>query len=67
MKTENEIRLQRSYWHGAFDMLNIPENAKSDKLNNEKITAQTWLAALDWMLSPSEESSGKTDKPEDKK
>jgi hypothetical protein len=55
MRNENEVRLKLSYWHGAFDTLNIPENARSDKLNREKIVAQTWLTALDWMLGQSDE------------
>jgi hypothetical protein len=50
MRTEDEVRLKLSYWHGAYDTLNTPENARLDKLGKEKLTAQTWLAALDWML-----------------
>jgi hypothetical protein len=64
MRNETEINLKRAYWNGAFDTLNTPENAKSDKFNKEKLIAQTWLASLDWILSQSEEPSIK---PEDKK
>ena len=67
MRNENEVNLKRSYWMGAFDTLNTPENARSDKLNKEKITAQTWLAALDWILGKSDETPGVLDKPGDKK
>ena len=60
MRDENEVRLKLAYWHGAYDTLNIPENARSDKLNKEKIVAQTWLTALDWMLGQSDEKSEKS-------
>jgi hypothetical protein len=59
MRSENEVKLKLSYWHGAKDTLNTPENARSDKLIKEKITAQTWLAVLDWMLGQSHETSEK--------
>jgi hypothetical protein len=67
MRNENEVNLKRAYWMGAFDTLNTPENAKSDKLVKEKITAQTWLTALDWMLGQSDEKYSKSDIPEGKK
>jgi hypothetical protein len=63
MKTENEINLKRSYWNGALDMLNIPENAKSEKLLKERVIAQTWLNALDWMLTQNGESNTEIQKP----
>ncbi len=62
MKNETEINLKRSYWLGALDMLNIPENARADKLNKERITAQSWLAALDWVLGQSGESTAEVEK-----
>jgi hypothetical protein len=67
MKNESEINLKRSYWLGALDMLNIPENARSEKLNKEKITAQTWLVALDWVLSQGNETNSEVDILESKK
>jgi hypothetical protein len=67
MRDENEIKMKRAYWNGAFDTLNIPENAKSDKLNKEKVVAQTWLTALDWMLGQSEDAASKQLNAEDKK
>jgi hypothetical protein len=67
MRSENEINLKRAYWNGAFDTLNTPENAKSDKFSKEKLTAQTWLAVLDWILGQSDEASSKLDRPGDKK
>jgi hypothetical protein len=66
MRNESEVNLKRAYWMGAFDTLNTTENAKSDKLLKEKITAQIWLAALDWMLGQSDETASKFD-PDDKK
>ena len=67
MRNENEVNLKRAYWMGAYDTLNTPENAKSDKLLKEKITAQVWLAALDWMLGHSDETAGKFDTMDKKK
>ncbi len=67
MRDEIEIKLKRAYWNGAFDTLNIPENARSDKFNKEKTIAQTWLTALDWMLGQSDETASKLDASEIKK
>jgi hypothetical protein len=67
MRNENEVNLKRAYWMGAYDTLNTPENAKSDKLLKEKITAQVWLAALDWMLGQSDEIASKFDTMDKKK
>ena len=66
MRDEIEIKLKRAYWNGALDTLNNSENAKPDKLSKEKISAQTWLAALDWMLGQSDEASSKLNRPEEK-
>ena len=54
MRDENEIRLKRAYWYGVFDALNVPEKARTDKLDKEKLTAQVWLAAMDWLLGQGE-------------
>ncbi len=64
MRNESEIKLKRSYWFGVFDALNTPENAKSDKLNKEKLTAQTWLVSLDWILGQDENIADKLERPE---
>jgi hypothetical protein len=64
MKDDNEIKLKRAYWYGVYDALNTPEKARNDKLDKEKLTAQIWLSALDWMLGQGEEGS-KLDRPED--
>jgi hypothetical protein len=65
MRVENEIKLKRAYWFGAYDALNTPEKARSEKSDKEKLTAQVWLAALDWMLGQNEEMPSKLDRPED--
>jgi hypothetical protein len=64
MRDDNEIKLKRAYWFGVFDALNTPEKAKSDKVDKEKLTAQVWLAALDWILGQNEDAA-KLDRPED--
>ena len=60
MRSEDEVKLKISYWQGAWDILDTSENAKSDKLNKQKITVQTWLAALDWTFGVSEASTIKS-------
>jgi hypothetical protein len=67
MRNEPEINLKRAYWNGAFDALNTPENAKSEKLSKERLTAEVWLSAMDWMLGKSDEAVSKLDRPEVKK
>jgi hypothetical protein len=66
MRDDNEIKLKRAYWFGVFDALNTPEKAKSDKVDKEKLTAQVWLAALDWILGQNEDAA-KLERPEDNK
>jgi hypothetical protein len=60
MRSEDEVKVKISYWQGAWDILNTPEIVKSDKLNTQKITAQTWLAALDWTFGVSDKSTVKS-------
>jgi len=67
MRDENEIRLKRAYWYGVFDALNVPEKARTDKLDKEKPTAQVWLAALDWLLGQGEEAASKLDRMDEMK
>jgi hypothetical protein len=64
MRNEDEVKLKQAYWNGTFDTLNTPENAKSGKFNDERITALTWLAALDWMLGQGG-AGAKLDGPEE--
>jgi hypothetical protein len=63
MKDEIQVRMKHSYWTGVLDTLNTHENPRSDKFVKEKITAETWLVVLDWILGQSEESSSEVDKP----
>jgi hypothetical protein len=67
MRDENEIKLKRSYWYGVYDALNTPEKAREGKADKEKLTAQVWLAALDWLLGQGEEAAAKLDRIEDNK
>ena len=65
MRDENEVKLKRSYWFGVYDALNVPEKARTDrtdKLEVEKLTAQVWLAAIDWFLSQGEEVGAKLER-----
>jgi hypothetical protein len=62
MQGENEVKLKRAYWLGVHEALNTPEKGKSDKLDREKLTAQVWLVALDWLLGKGEEAA-KLDTP----
>ena len=62
MRDENEIKLKRAYWYGVYDALNTPEKAKNDKLDREKLAAQVWLAALDWMLGQSDDTEAKLER-----
>jgi hypothetical protein len=57
MKDENEIKLKRSYWLGVYEALNTPEKGRSERIDREKMTAQVWLAALDWLLGKGEEAA----------
>jgi hypothetical protein len=66
MRDENEIKMKRAYWFGVYDALNTPEKARSEKVDREKLTAQVWLASLDWLLGKNEEAA-KLDRPEEVK
>jgi hypothetical protein len=65
MRSEDEVKLKISYWQGAWDILNTPEIARSEKLDKRKITVQSWLAALDWTFGVNDASTVKS--AEDKK
>jgi hypothetical protein len=67
MRDETEIKLKRAYWYGVYDALNTPEKARTDKLDREKLTAQIWLVALDWLLGQGEGTLAKLERGEDKK
>jgi hypothetical protein len=67
MRDENEIKLKRAYWQGVSDALNPAEKSKSEKSEKERLTAEVWLTALDWILGQAEESAGMLRKVENKK
>jgi hypothetical protein len=56
MKDEAEIKLKRAYWQGVFDALSGPKKSDSDK---ERITAQVWVQAMDWILDKAKDSDTK--------
>ena len=59
---ENEIKLKRAYWQGVFDALNHGEKSRSDKVDKDRLTAEVWLVALDWILGQKDESVSSLDK-----
>ncbi len=67
MREENEIKLKRAYWQGVFDALKSPEKSRSDRLDKDKLTAEVWLSALDWILGQAQESVSLLEKPEENK
>ena len=56
MRNENEIKLKRAYWQGVFDALNPVGKSRPEKSEKEKLSAEVWLTALDWILGQTEES-----------
>jgi hypothetical protein len=67
MRDENEIKLKRSYWQGVFDALKSPDKSRTDRSDKDKITAEVWLASLDWILGQKEESASLLEKKEENK
>lgn len=57
MRDENEIRLKKAYWQGVFDALNNVDRSRSEKSERDRLAAEVWLAALDWILGQSEDST----------
>jgi hypothetical protein len=56
MKNENEIQLKRAYWQGVFDALKTSRKGDGEK---ERVTAQVWVQAMDWILDKQKESDAK--------
>ncbi len=50
MRDENEILMKRAYWQGAFDALTRGEKSRSEKTDKDRVSAEVWLSALDWIL-----------------
>jgi hypothetical protein len=66
LRDENEIRLKKAYWQGVFDALNHGEKSRSEKVERDRVTAEVWLNALDWILGQAEESASALSKAENK-
>ncbi len=67
MRDENEIKLKRAYWQGVYDALNPAERTRSERTEKERLSAEVWLSALDWILKQNEESASLLGKGENKK
>lgn len=66
MRDENEIRLKKAYWQGVSDALKNSDRSKSERTERDKLTAEVWLNALDWILGQVDESTGTLGKPDSK-
>ena len=62
MRDENEIKLKRAYWQGVYDALKNGEKSRSEKAERDRLTAEVWLNALDWILGQVDESAGSLNK-----
>ena len=67
MRDETEIRLKQAYWQGVSDALNSGEKSRSEKSEKDRLTAEVWLAALDWLLGQADESTSMMGKNETKR
>jgi hypothetical protein len=67
MKDENEIRLKRAYWSGVFDALKPTDKSRSEKSEKDRLTAEVWIAAIDWILGEKEQPAPIIEKVENKK
>jgi hypothetical protein len=54
---ENEIKMKRAYWQGVFDALSHGERSRSEKSEKDRLTAEVWLTALDWILGQKDQSA----------
>jgi len=64
---ENEIKMKRAYWQGVFDALSHGEKSRSEKSEKDRLTAEVWLTALDWILGQKEESASTLEKMQEGK
>ena len=67
MRDENALKLKQAYWSGVFDALKPTDKNRSEKSEKERLTAEVWLAALQWVLGEGTESGPTIGKVEDKK
>jgi hypothetical protein len=66
LRDENEIRLKKAYWQGVYDALKNSDRSKSERIERDKLTAEIWLNALDWILGQVDDSAGTLGKPDSK-
>jgi hypothetical protein len=66
LRDENEIKLKRAYWQGVYDALKSNDRSKSERTEKDKLTAEVWLNALDWILGQIDDSTGILSKPDSK-
>ena len=57
MKDEEELRVKRAYWAGVYYTLDPEQRLASDKSQKAWLTAEAWLAALDWALGHATDTS----------
>ncbi len=67
MRDENALKLKQAYWTGVFDALKPTDKSRSEKSEKERLTAEIWLTALQWVLGEGTESEPTIGKAEDKK
>jgi hypothetical protein len=66
LRDENEIRLKKAYWQGVYDALKNSDRSKSERTEKDKLTAEVWLNALDWMLGQVDDANGTLGKQDSK-
>ncbi len=67
MRDESEIKLKRAYWQGVYDALTRGERTRSEKSERDRVSAEVWLGALDWILGQAEDSASSLGKTENSK
>ncbi len=67
MRDESEIKLKRAYWQGVYDALTRGERTRSEKSERDRVSAEVWLGALDWILGQAEDAASSLGKAENSK
>jgi len=57
VKNEEEIKLKRAYWQGVYYSLKPGKRYRSEKSEEDWLTASVWLTALDWSLGIAQNSA----------
>jgi hypothetical protein len=50
LRDETEVNLKRAYWSGVYHGLDPEQRHRSEKTERAWLTAEVWLAALNWVL-----------------